>query len=204
MTKQLVILVALFLGFCAHGQHLDIVPRLGGYYPLKSGKSLPSGGIGGGMSCRYSVTPEVYIQTGYSYHSVHYQDPRIIKSNVQMSDFQLGLIPSSELPIHLYGGVLKHYYNLKYDALVIGGVIYYPITSRQIFFNGWNFGLGYSVKDWLEIKLTYETEPIYIDGRRPNYNYYQNHASKFLRLEVNGVIPLLKWGKAKNSVVTEK
>ncbi len=190
--KQFLFLFIILASARLQGQNLSFVPRLNALKTKEQAIYNSKGGIGVGGSLRVSVFPWLYVQGGYNYNFMKYDDSRVRRANMRMWDCQLGFIPYQKIPIHLYFGTFMHKYNIRTNAVIVQNIVFFPEYLNPSKFDGWNVGIGYSLNKWLELKLTYETEPFY----RFKYPYTSN----FLRFEINGVIPFFKWGKAKMPV----
>jgi hypothetical protein len=160
-----------------------------GVYNTTTGIEL-SGGI------RFTPIGWAYIQGGWGISKLGINDPKANKANLQTWDCQVGFMPFSEFPIHFYAGTLLHRYCITTNEVKVGGRVFFPSLKDKIKYDGVNIGVGYNLNKWFELRLTYEKEPFYL--------FKVSYTSNFLRLDLVGVIPFYKWGKAKTPVESTK
>lgn len=119
-------------------------------------------GIGGGGGLRIKPLPWCYIQGGVAYHKMFSDDTRLDEMQIITWDWQLGFIPYQKIPIHLTIGTLQHRYRFTTNPIEDFGLVFLPGLDMTRHWDGWNIGIAYPIKKWLEVGLSYEKEPFYL------------------------------------------
>jgi hypothetical protein len=173
-------------------QNFSLLGRVGIRQTTEDGVYNTTTGIEIGGGIRFAPIRWAYIQGGWGIGKLGTNDPNANKANLQTWDCQMGFMPFSEFPIHFYAGTLLHRYCITTNEVKVNGHVFFPSLKDKIKYDGVNIGVGYSFKKWFEVRLTYEKEPFYL--------FKVSYTSNFLRLDLVGVLPFYKWGKAKTPV----
>ncbi len=170
-------------------QSLSLIPRINFRQTVEQGVYKTTFGLGGGAGLRYNINSWIYVQGSWGMDKLGLNDVKARRANLQTWDWQIGFKPFADFPIHFYGGSLLHRYHITTNAVLVNDMIFFPSYKVKVKYDGWNMGVGYSLNKWLELRLTYEKEPFAL--------FKVKYTSNFLRLDLVGVLPFLKWGKAK-------
>ena len=119
-------------------------------------------GMGGGGGLRVKPLTWCYIQGGVAYHKMYSDDARLDQMRIITWDWQLGFIPYQKIPIHLTIGTLQHRYRFTTNPIEDFGLIFLPGLDMTRRWDGWNIGIAYPIKKWLEVGLSYEKEPFFL------------------------------------------
>jgi hypothetical protein len=119
-------------------------------------------GVGGGGGLRIKPLPWCYVQGGVAYHKMFSDDTRLDEMQIITWDWQLGFIPYQKIPIHLSIGTLQHRYRFTTNPIEDFGLVFLPGLDMTRHWDGWNIGIAYPIKKWLEVGLSYEKEPFYL------------------------------------------
>ncbi len=188
MQKLGIFLFLLCISFALHSQRHDFIAR--GGIPLNvepSTYNAPLGLMAGG-AIRFFGDAAIYMQFGYTYNQVLFNDDRVKRGFYHIWDFQFGIIPYKPVPFHICLGTFTHRYHNEVNPVYFQNYLLIPGMKTKYAYDGFTFGLGYSIKKNMEIKLSYETEPI----RR----FKVARTANYLRLEFNYSIPFYYGSKA--------
>jgi hypothetical protein len=177
-------------------QSLSLIPRINFRQTIEQGVYKTTFGLGGGAGVRYNINSWIYVQGGWGMDKLGLDDVKARRANLQTWDWQICFKPFVDFPIHFYGGSLLHRYHITTNAVLVNDMIFFPSYKVKVKYDGWNMGVGYSLNKWLELRLTYEKEPFAL--------FNVKYTSNFLRLDLVGVLPFLKWGRAKTPVESSK
>ena len=118
--------------------------------------------LGGGFSARVKPLDWLYIQGGLHLHQFVIFDERIKNYKVTTWDWQVGFIPYQKIPIHVFIGTLQHRYRFRSKSISGYGMVLVPEIDQTRIWDGWNIGIAYPIKKWLEVGLSYEKEPFFL------------------------------------------
>jgi len=133
--------------------------------------------LGGGFSARVKPLDWLYIQGGLHLHQFVIFDERIKNYKVTTWDWQVGFIPYQKIPIHVFIGTLQHRYRFRSKSISGYGMVLVPEIDQTRIWDGWNIGIAYPIKKWLEVSVIYEKEPFYL--------FKDPHTSNYLRFGVS-------------------
>jgi hypothetical protein len=181
-SKTIVLILALFLliQIKSYSQYFAAIARMPVWLTTKQSIFSTQWGVGGGLAGRLGFSNWLYLQGGFSTNKMFSDLNAIYKYRFHTWDCQLGLVPFQKFPFHFSFGTLLHKYRVVTNAEINNGYIFLPSFTTYRKMDGWNIGMGYSLKPWLEVHVRYEKEPFWTFDHPIMANY--------LRLEVNGVL----------------
>ncbi len=174
-------LIALFILMSlpknTHPQYLSVLARGSALYTTEQPTYHTQYGFGGGAALRITPLKWMYIQGGIAGHGMNGYSGVVQYYHINTWDWQLGFIPYQKIPLQFTIGSLQHRYTITTKSIRDFGYEIIPSLNMKTHWDGWNIGVGYPIKKWLEAKLVYEKEPFFL--------FYSPRTANYLRLEIS-------------------